>query len=276
MLPIITAKDRVVAVNPATEDLGHPRKPRMTFQIKNVAQKFLGHYGYEIRRPLGSYDAATIKIIERVRPLTWSTPEQIFALKSAVEYVVNNDIPGDFVECGVWKGGGAMVVALTLLNLGARRRFHLFDTFKGLPAPSSSIDRDLYGDTHEHWAGINVTSLEETKANLRSTGYDEDLITYVKGPVEQTVSANAPATIALLRLDTEWYESVRLGLQHLFPRLSGGGVLIVADYGHYEGARKATDDFMAASGVPLLLNRIDYSGRMCVKPLALQSQCNST
>ena len=161
-----------------------------------------------------------------------------------------------------------MVAALSLLNLRATRRLHLFDTFEGMTAPTS-VDRDLYGDTHEHWAGINVAPLEEVKANLRSTGYDEGLITYVKGPAEQTVPANAPETIAILRLDTDWYEPTRHELQHLFPRLSGGGVLIVADYGHYEGARKATDEFIEASGLPLLLSRIDYSGRMCVKPLAV-------
>ena len=111
--------------------------------------------------------------------------------------------------------------------------------------------------------------LWEVKANLRRTGYDENLITYVKGPVEETLPANAPATIAILRLDTDWYESTRHELQHLFPRLSGGGVLIIDDYGHYEGARRAVDEFIAENKTPLLLNRVNYTARISVKPFAL-------
>ena len=248
--------------------LGQKRKPGMALRIKNLAKTVLDRYGYEIRRPLASYDAATLKIIEQVRPFTLTSPESIFAIKSAVEYVVRNDIPGDIVECGVWKGGGMMVAALTLLNLGAIRRLHLFDTFEGMTAPSLA-DRDLWGHSQENCVGAMLAPLDEVKANLRSTGYDENLITYVKGPVEDTLPANAPATIAVLRLDTDWYESTRHELQHLFPRLSGGGVLIIDDYGHFEGARKATDEFIAATGLPLLLNRIDYTARTCVKPPAV-------
>ena len=236
--------------------------------VKNLAKTLLDHYGYELRRPLATYDAATRKIIEQVRPFTLTSPESIFAIKNAVEYVIENQIPGDIVECGVWKGGGIMVTALTLLNLGASRRLHLFDTFEGMTAPTS-VDRDLWGHSQDRYVGAMLAPLEEVKANLRGTGYDEGLITYVKGPVEEKLPANAPATIAVLRLDTDWYESTRHELQHLFPRLSGGGVLIIDDYGHFEGARKATDEFIAASGVPLLLNRIDYTARICIKPPAL-------
>jgi O-methyltransferase len=255
----------------------------MVRSIRTLAKTLLGYCGYEIHRrfPLENFglDAATMKIIEQVRPFTLTSPERIFALKNAVEYVIKNDIPGDIVECGVWKGGSMMVAALTLLNLGAKRRLYLYDTFTGMTAPTS-VDRDLFrrpasvsgarnlfGQSADFTPGKNF--LEEVKANLHSTGYDEHLITYVEGPVEETLPANAPATIAILRLDTDWYESTRDELQHLFPRLSEGGVLIIDDYGHFEGARLAVDEFTAATKLPLLLNRIDYSGRICVKPLAL-------
>jgi O-methyltransferase len=170
-----------------------------------------------------------------------------------------------------------MAVALTLLNLGAERRLHLFDTFEGMTAPTQ-VDRNVFGQrarqlleeaekSHSHICAYSP--LEEVEANLRSTGYDESLITYVKGPVEETIPANAPATIAILRLDTDWYESTRHELQYLFPRLNRGGVLIIDDYGQWEGARKAVDEFIAATNLPLLLNRIDNSGRICVRPPAL-------
>jgi O-methyltransferase len=87
----------------------------------------------------------------------------------------------------------------------------------------------------------------------------------VKGKVEDTVPKNAPEKIALLRLDTDWYESTRRELVHLFPRLVPGGVLIIDDYGHWQGARKAVDEYIAGNQVKILLNRVDYTGRIGVK-----------
>jgi len=239
----------------------------MLHSVGTLLKKLMDYCGYEIHRRF-DFDAETMKIIEQVRPFTLTSPERIFALKNAVEYVIRNDIPGDIVECGVWKGGSMMAAALTLLNLGAKRRLYLFDTFAGMTTPTL-VDRDLFGNSQEHNVGTVNVSLEEVKENLRSTGYDEHLISYIKGPVEETLPANAPTTIAILRLDTDWYESTRHELQHLFPRLSGGGVLIIDDYGHFEGARLAVDEFIAAAKLPLLLNRIDYTGCICVKPPAL-------
>jgi O-methyltransferase len=278
----LSAVRRVLRYGVATSTTAALKSPdhwgrMMLRSVKALAQTLLGYCGYEIHRrdyfeTLGSYfgfDAATIKIIERVRPFTVTPPERIFALKNAVEYVIKNGISGDIVECGVWKGGSMMAAALTLMNLGVKRRLCLFDTFTGLTAPTS-VDRDIYGIAQDERAvGKGYVPLEEVKANLQSTGYDEQLITYVKGPVEVTLPANAPATIAILRLDTDWYESTRHELQHLFPRLSGGGVLIIDDYGHFEGARQAVDEFIAANRLPLYLQRVDYSCRICVKPLAL-------
>src|SRR5262245_50717541 len=244
--------------------------------VKGLLEKLLGRYGYEIRpqdrfKNVG-FDAATMKIIEQIRPFTQTSSERIFALKNAIEYVIKNDIAGDIVECGVWKGGSMMGAALTLLNLGVKRRLYLFDTFAGVTTPAA-VDRDLFGRPaiqafKEGLLEFNNVPLEEVRANLRSTGYDESLITCVKGPVEETLPDNAPETIAILRLDTDWYESTRHELQHLFPRVSDGGVLIIDDYGHFEGARRAVDEFIAATKLPLLLNRIDYTGRICVKSLA--------
>ena len=273
-------------------DMGRMRGGGMILKpVKPLVKRLLYHFGYDIkqlpnftdqewetwlRKANYGFDAVTMKIIEQVRPFTLTDEEAIFALKNAVEYVISNNIAGDIVECGVWRGGSMMAAALALLNLGARRRLYLFDTFAGMTAPTLA-DRDLFGESEiqkieEHGgdpsASANVP-LWEVKANLRRTGYDENLITYVKGPVEETLPANAPATIAILRLDTDWYESTRHELQHLFPRLSGGGVLIIDDYGHYEGARRAVDEFIAENKTPLLLNRVNYTARISVKPFAL-------
>jgi O-methyltransferase len=83
--------------------------------------------------------------------------------------------------------------------------------------------------------------------------------------VEDTLPDQAPERIALLRLDTDWYASTKHELEQLYPRLAEGGVLIVDDYGHYEGARRAVDEYFRAAGEPVLLNRIDFSGRLVIK-----------
>ena len=98
---------------------------------------------------------------------------------------------------------------------------------------------------------------------MGSTGYPPEWVAYVEGLVEETITRSAPTRIALLRLDTDWYESTHHELVHLYPQLERGGVLIVDDYGHFAGARKAVDEYFADD--PILLSRIDYTGRMAVK-----------
>jgi hypothetical protein len=112
------------------------------------------------------------------------------------------------------------------------------------------------------WA---IAPLEQVKRAVLGVGYDPSKIRFVPGRVEETVPREAPSTISLLRLDTDWYESTWHELVHLFPRLSPGGVLIIDDYGHWQGARKATDQYLAQNRIKLLLNRIDYTGRIGVK-----------
>lgn len=220
------------------------------------------------------FDAAAIALCNLVRPFTMTTNERVFALRQGVQYVVQHEIAGDIVECGVWKGGSMMAVALTLLELCATdRKLHLFDTFEGMTEPTDA-DCNIRGESASHLLGASTKAdswvwayspLEEVRANLFRTGYDPRQINFVKGRVEDTLPACAPERIALLRLDTDWYESTFHELVHLYPRLSVGGVLIIDDYGHWTGARKAVDQYISQHKLKLLLNRIDYTGRICVK-----------
>jgi hypothetical protein len=107
--------------------------------------------------------------------------------------------------------------------------------------------------------------LDEVRTNVGSTGYPKDLVHYVKGRVEETIPFQAPERISLLRLDTDWYESTRHELHHLFPRLVPGGVLIVDDYGYWKGCREAVDEYFASKRVAMLLHRIDRTCRVGVK-----------
>ena len=219
------------------------------------------------------FDEDLIAIYRRVAPFTMTSKERIHALCSSVQYISKHAIEGDIVECGVWKGGSMMAAALSLLKLEQERKLWLFDTFDGMSEPTAA-DVDIRGQS----AGDRMAkddkvdsaiwaygALDEVERNLKSTSYPDRLITYVKGKVEDTIPATVPEKIALLRLDTDWYESTHHELTHLYPQLTVGGVLIIDDYGHWVGARKAVDEYIAENDLKILLQRIDYTGRIAIK-----------
>lgn len=202
-----------------------------------------------------------------------TSPERMFALYEAVRYVSRAGIGGDVVECGVWRGGSSMLAALTCLELSDVRTLWLYDTFAGMTEPGAedvkwsgeSAAAELAAEDRAAgaWSTWAYATLDDVRANMAGTGYPPDRIRYVAGKVEDTIPAELPESIALLRLDTDWYESTRHELLHLWPLLAPGGVLIIDDYGHWQGARRAVDEFFADN--PVLLHRIDYTGRMLVK-----------
>jgi O-methyltransferase len=214
-------------------------------------------------------------IVRSIQHHTMTSPERVSALVESVQFIVQNRIPGSIVECGVWRGGSMMAVALALKNAGdALRELRLFDTFEGMPKPTDA-DVDLKGhpattffrklQTGPDTSKFCRATLEEVRLAMDSTGYDPALVHLVKGRVEDTIPQHAPDAIALLRLDTDWYESTKHELEHLFPRLSKHGVLVIDDYGHWQGARKAVDEYFAENKIPILLSRVDYTGRVAVK-----------
>ena len=210
----------------------------------------------------------------RARPFSMGSPERLVATMMAVEYLVHHEVAGAVVECGVWRGGNMMAAALALQHLGATRLLYLFDTFEGMTAPED-MDIDCSGvPAHFEFERLRKTpektqwceaSLEDVRANMASTGYPEDLVNLVKGPVEATLPDSAPAEIALLRLDTDWYSSTLHELQCLYPRVSQLGVVVIDDYGHWQGARRAVDEYIASNGIRCFLHRIDYTARQFVK-----------
>lgn len=219
------------------------------------------------------YEPEVRTIVRTVRARTMTAHEKLNALVMATRYVVDNGIPGAFVECGVWRGGSMQAIALALLDRGVTdRELHLFDTFEGMTEPTEE-DKALDGTPAAHllatsprdakiWA---VASVEDVREGMEETGYPAERVHYCAGRVEDTIPAQAPETIALLRLDTDWYESTRHELVHLYDRVSPGGVLIFDDYSTWQGARKAVDEFIATTGEPLLLVPI-AAGRIAVKP----------
>jgi O-methyltransferase len=214
-------------------------------------------------------------IVNAVKDYTMTSPERIYSLIEAVRYITRRNIPGSIVECGVWRGGSMMAVALALQSLNVSARdLHLFDTFEGMPRPQD-VDVNLYGNSAisifaENQIGADSSdycraTLPDVQAAMASTGYDGAKIHFHKGKVEVTIPAAAPESIALLRLDTDWYESTRHELEHLYPRLARGGILIIDDYGDWQGSRKATDEYIEKHALSLFLCRIDHTGRIAIK-----------
>jgi len=215
-------------------------------------------------------------IIKRVRRHTMTPPRRIAALCDAVSYVVRNQIPGAVAECGVWRGGSMMAAALMLMRLDAvDRDIYLFDTFRGMPPPSGADTPSAYDgySPMRHWRrrqrdeinSWHYASANSVREAMLSTGYPAERIHLVEGRIERTLPEHAPEHIALLRLDTDWYEPIRHAMVHLYPRVCAGGVLIIDDYGHYEGARRAVEEFFAQTGERPLLTRVDYTCRVAVR-----------
>jgi O-methyltransferase len=231
---------------------------------------------YHVKTGTVDMDPEFLRIYELCRRYSMTSVERMYALYKAIHFIEDAGVEGDIVECGVWRGGSMMVAAHALMMRSSKtRNLFLFDTFEGLPRPDEEKDEDVWGNRaidgwlprsvdsdRSHWAEAGET---EVRDNLLSTGYPGDRLKLVKGMVERTIPAAAPAQIALLRLDTDWYRSTKHELEHLFGRLSPKGVLIIDDYGHFKGARAAVDEFFAERGNPILLNRVDYSGRVGVK-----------
>ena len=244
--------------------------------------------GYELRRArrgaIGGSGATTGKIpadidedasaiIRAVGPYTMTNVEKLYAVITAARYVTRHEIPGAIVECGVWRGGSMQAIARALDAVGAHERdLYLFDTYEGMTAPGPRDRRsdgrtaaDLlasYGKTSRVWA---YASLEDVQEGFRQVPYPQERLHFVKGPVEQTIPSQAPERIAVLRLDTDWYESTAHELAHLYDRLMPGGVLLLDDYGWWQGSREAVDEFMARTGARLYLSRTG-SGRVAIKP----------
>ena len=195
-----------------------------------------------------------------------TTPERCRNLWDLCQTILTNKIPGSFVECGVWRGGSAATMALAMRHFGETRPLHLFDSFEGLPEPG---DKD--GDMAVAYSGGRssgaLDSIHQCEAGLgevrqllhQQLRLPEDQVHYHVGWFQNTVPADAPqlGTVAILRLDGDWYESTRVCLENLYPLLAPGGVLILDDYFCWEGCRKAADEYRAEHNIIAPIIQVD-------------------
>lgn len=248
---------------------------KLTTFINRVANQFgVSIHRYPHIEPLPEDLPPPFKEAVRLsREFTLTSHHRLAATVDAVRHIVNAKIAGEIVECGVWRGGNMVAAALSLLALNdTTRELYLYDTFEGMTPPSEQ-DKDFSGTEaqkllNQDKKGTGIwcaAGFEDVAKNMQSTGYPVEQIKLIKGPVEETIPACMPEKIALLRLDTDWYESTKHELTHLYPRLLPGGVLIIDDYGHWQGAKQAVDEYFAEMGIKTLLSRIDYTCRLMVK-----------
>jgi O-methyltransferase len=208
--------------------------------------------------------------------LTMTSIDRLWAAISSIKYVVENKIEGDIVECGVWRGGCSLAMAMMLKELGSKKKVFLFDTFEGMTKPTTyDIDaktgipaintyNSLNCETHNEWC---YASLEDVKHHFNAAGLTEYPV-YVQGDVLETLrnADNLPNKVSLVRLDTDWYESTKYEMEVLYPLLQCNGVLLVDDYGHWQGSRRAVDEYFASLAMPApLIWKTDYTGRGCIK-----------
>ena len=267
------SRDSVLAALTALRDAGVLVDPDEASAVEPLRDA-----GFEAARATSSCpdialaDPVFTQLYRNLAAVTLTSPQLAYALRSAVRYLSRSGVVGDIVECGVWRGGSMALAATTLLEAGdRRRRLWLYDTFGWEWEPEGQQDGFLAagvpaaGPPPESGLAAG-TSTAEVLDLLSRTGYPAEQVQLVQGLVQDTIPAEAPDCIALLRLDTDYYDSTRHELEQLYPRLTSGGVLIVDDYGKLSGATKAVDEYFGALEHPPLLQRIDVQGRMAVKP----------
>lgn len=262
--------------------INNERKLTTTYSmVIRLINKVVGGFGFALSKkspPFGYdifEDKVFLDIYKQCKPHTMTSPERMYSLYKAVEHTLDNDIKGDFVECGVWKGGSAMLIALTLLRKGmSDRSIYMYDTFEGMSEPTAvdvshsgqSAKKLLHQKDRTKKSSIwCYSSIDAVRSNLLSTGYPLNRLFFVKGKVEETLLSTTPSSISLLRLDTDWYESTKIEMDILYPLLQTRGVLIIDDFGYWEGARRAVVEYFYKKDKKPFLHRIDDTGRLIVK-----------
>jgi len=213
------------------------------------------------------------KIIDYVinNGLTMVPRVGLFATLMSCKYVIANNIDGDFVECGVWRGGNSIIAAYMFKLYNSHKKVYLYDTFEGMTPPTEFDINLVTGLTAKEEIDsakldkVSYCSIDEVKTNFSNLGLLSENVIFVQGDVLQTLEQNnIPEKIAVLRLDTDWYESTKKEMEILYPRITREGVLIIDDYGHCAGSKKAVDEFFENSYRPFL-QYIDYTRRLGIK-----------
>lgn len=267
--------------------------------LKRAVHTTLGHFGYalyrsdhfDIRNPIATlgydHEAEARAAIPRIRDRTMVSYAALVSLWEQIRHCELRALPGAYVECGVWKGGGAGMMALAAMRYGQKRRpLHLFDAFDDICEPDPEFDGEkalreaeiLAGKSRSNLSGAlapmtgiynhlggpgDVTAVQAFIAD--ELNYGADALHLHKGWFQDTLPVTDTGPIALLRLDGDWYASTKVCLENLYDHVVPGGFVVIDDYGCYEGCRKAVDEFLTAQP-PIFLNHVSKDVRYWIKP----------
>ncbi len=216
-----------------------------------------------------------LETVKKISNFSMTTPANHWAIIQSIKHISENNLAGDLVECGIFKGGNIILFKILADQMNLKKKIYAYDTFEGMPQPGEK-DFDLknisaqkhfkeYSDKNIKWC---YSSLDEVISNINSFDkeYLKDIL-LIKGKVEDTLNyeKNLPEKISLLRLDTDFYDSTRIELEILYPKLVPGGILIIDDYGHWKGSKRAVDEYFDLSKKFFWFHRIDYASRLLIK-----------
>lgn len=196
-------------------------------------------------------------LLRKVQPYTLSDCNRLQKLIQLAKYVNQHNIPGDFVECGVYKGGSAAVIAQ---SLGEQRHLWLYDSFAGMPATG---EKD--GEAAKEYIGECLSSIDDVRQVMARVGTKPSQYTIKPGWFDQTFQAQLPQQVALLHCDADWYDSVKLVLKTFYPLIPEGGCVILDDFGYWEGCRAAFYDFCYQYDEKPVLERVTNSQAYWIK-----------
>jgi hypothetical protein len=270
--------------------------------VKHLIRKLVNAAGYDLIRRRSAREA-NLNLCERlgyeledeatecihiVKHNTMLSKRRLVTLFQQVAYCEQWEIPGDFVECGVWKGGAMGLMALANLRYGKQRRhLHLFDAFQEICEPDAAVDgvralrevKEFTGKSGHDKGRLQGISgiydslggpgtLEDNRELLeRTIRYPKDCIHYHVGWFQEIIPADHQEikSIAILRLDGDWYASTKVCLEYLFDKVVIRGIVVIDDYGTYEGCKRAVDEFFMTKQVRAYLTPVDSDCRFFVK-----------
>ena len=253
--------------------------------IKKLIKKILSIFNYRIisnkdwnkkvENLIVEASEQELEEFEKINEISLTSLPNRWSLLQSLHYINDNNIKGDIVETGVFRGANLVLINNFLNKSNIDKKIYAYDTYAGQPEPSN-LDFDLKGtsmiDKFSDLKKKNIItvycSLEKVKENIiKYSINDLSKIIFVKGKVEDTLDdeRNIPSQISLLRLDTDFYDSVKKSLEILYPKLISGGVLIIDDYGHFKGAKLAVDNYFKDKQ-KIWMHRVDYTCRLIIKP----------
>lgn len=224
------------------------RKKRLSWRILSIPRRIARKAFYALKNIINSESRSDEKLISTVRPYTFCSESKLKNLIQLSTQLNNNLIDGDYVECGTYKGGSAAVLSR---YLGTARKLWLYDSFEGMPETTAQD-----GKVARQYIGKGAVELEDVYTILKTVGADLAKVKIIKGYFEDTFRADLPEQVALLHCDADWYESVLLTLRTFYDLIPEGGIIVLDDFGYWEGAREAFYDFVKERDIKPLLERV--------------------